>query len=373
MSAKTQTKSKFDELINLYLENIIGRTTNDGSLEFEVRFGTKGSKISYIDYTNVVRNLLSSNFKSSDPTDFLRINCEYNDPKTGVTKISNIRSEIGGLGNISKYCSTDSILDTTGSAFCTFEQKSFMRSDDGTAIYPLDFDDFNFRASLQIERKFHQGAGIVRSIIEKWKESKKTFRLINRTTLKHDKYPVKVDISIVRSSRTNGRNMVPEYRFTNSGVLESNQIYEIEIEIDNTKVGPGTEFNSAEAVGNAIRKVIKLIMSGIQSTNYPVSYPEQNSVKSEYMELLGNEKKSNHYIKNRNFAGPSSFTLQLENIAPYTEDTNVPNINNNYTVTDKADGARKLLYIGKNRKIYLIDANMNVQFTGSLTESSDLT
>ena len=373
MSAKTQTKTKFDELINVYLDNIIGRTTNDGSLEFEVRFGTKGSKISYIDYTNVVRNLLSSNFKSSVPTDFLRINCEYNDPKTGVTKLSNIRSEIGGLGNISKYCSTDSILDTTGSAFCTFEQKSFMRSDDGTALYPLDFEDFNFRVSVQIERKFHQGAGIVRNIIDRWKDSKKVFRLINRTTLKHDKYPVKVDISIVRSSRMNGRNMVPEYRFTNSGVLESNQIYEIEIEIDNTKVGPGTEFNSAEAVGNAIRNVIKLIMSGIQSTNYPVSYTEQNTVKSEYMELLGNEKKSNHYIKNRNFAGPSSFTLQLENIAPYTEDTNVPNINNNYTVTDKADGARKLLYIGKNRKIYLIDTNMNVQFTGSLTESSDLT
>ena len=372
MSARTQTKSKFDELINLYLENMMGRTSNDGSLEFEVRFGTKGSKISYIDYTNVVRNLLSSNFKSSVPTDFLRINCEYNDPKSGVTKISNIRSEIGGLGNISKYCSSDSIVDSTGSAFCTFEQKLFMRNDDGTPIYPSDFEDFNFRVSVQVEKKFHQGAGIVRSIIDKWKDSKKTFRLINRTTLKHDKYPVKVDISIVRSSRTDGRNMIPEYRFTNSGVLESNQIYEIEIEIDNTKVGPGTEYNSADAVGNAIRKVIKLIMSGLQSTKYPVSYVEQNAIKSEYMELLGNEKKPQHYIKNRNFAGPSSFTLQLENIAPYTEDTNVPNINNNYTVTDKADGERKLLYIGKNRKIYLIDTNMNVQFTGSLTESSDL-
>jgi len=373
MPAKTQTKSKLDELIKLYLENMIGRTSDDGSLEFEVRFGTKGSKISYIDYTNVVRNLLSSNFKSSVPTDFLRINCEYNDPKSGVTKISNIRSEIGGLGNISKYCSTNSILDTTGSAFCTFEQKSFMRSEDGSAIYPLDFEDFNFRVSVQIEKKFHQGAGIVRSIIEKWKDSKKTFRLINRTTLKHDKYPFKVDISIVRSSRTNGRNMVPEYNFTNSGVLESNQIYEIEIEIDNTKVGPGTEFNSPDVLSNAIRKVIKIIMSGLQSTNYPVSYVEQNAIKSEYMELLGNEKKPNHYIKNRNFVGPSSFTLQLENITPYTEDSNVPNINNNYTVTDKADGARKLLYIGKNRKIYLIDTNMNVQFTGSLAENGDLT
>ena len=227
MSERTQPKEKFDELINLYLENMLGRTSSDGSLEFEVRFGTKGSKISYIDYTNVVRNLLSSNFTSTVPSDFLRINCEYIDPKTGVTKLSNIRSEIAGLGNISKYCSSDSIVDATGSAFCTFEQKLLLRNDDGSPIYPLEFEDYNFRVSVQVEKKFHQGASIIRSIIDKWADSKKTFRLINRTTLKHDIYPVKVDISIVRSSRKEGRNMIPEYRFTNSGVLESNQIYEI--------------------------------------------------------------------------------------------------------------------------------------------------
>jgi hypothetical protein len=372
MSEKTQTKVKFDELINLYLENKMGRNTNDGTLELEVRFGTKGSNISYIDYTNVVRNLLSSNFTATTPNDYLRINCEYIDPKTGVSKISNIRSEISGMGNISKYCSSDSIVDNAGSTYCTFEQKSFMRDDDNNPIYPMDFEDFNFRVSVQIEKKFHQGAGIVRGIIDKWKDSKKTFRLLNRTTLKHNEYPVKVDISIVRSSRKEGRQYVPEYRFTNSGVTESLQIYEIEIEVDNARVGPGTNYNDNETLGAAIRKVIKLVMSGLQSTNYPVSYTEQDTVKNDYMELLGHEKKVRHYVKNRNFAGPSSFTLQLENIAPLSEDSNVPNINDNYTVTDKADGERKLLYIGNNRKIYLIDTNMKVQFTGSITEDKGL-
>ena len=371
MSEKTQTKVKLDELINLYLENKMGRSTNDGTLELEVRFGTKGSNISYIDYTNVVRNLLSSNFTATTPSDFLRINCEYIDPKTGVSKISNIRSEISGMGNISKYCSSDSIVDKTDSVYCTFEQKSFLRDNDNNPIYPLDFDDYNFRVSVQVEKKFHQGAGIVRSIIDKWKDSKKTFRLLNRTTLKHNEYPVKVDISIVRSSRKEGRQFVPEYRFTNSGVTESSQTYEIEIEVDNTKVGPGTNYNDTETLGAAIRKVIKLVMAGLQSTNYPVSYTEQNTVINDYMELLGHEKKGRHYVKNRNFAGPSSFTLQLENIAPLSEDSTVPNINVNYTVTDKADGERKLLYIGRNRKIYMIDTNMNVQFTGSITQDKD--
>lgn len=372
MSERTQPKDKFDELVNLYLENMLGRTSNDGSLEFEVRFGTKGSKITYIDYTNVVRNLLSSNFKSTTPNDFLRINSEYIDPKTGVTKLSNIRSEIAGLGNISKYCKSDSIVDDTGSAFCTFEQKSFMRRENGEPIYPLDFEDYNFRVSVNVEKKFHQGATIIRSIIDKWADSKKTFRLINRTSLVHDKYPVKVDISIVRSSRKEGRNMIPEFRFTNSGVVESTQSYEIEIEVDNSKVGPGTEYNDVRRVASMLRKVIKLVMSGLQSTNYPVSYTEQNSIKSEYMMLLGHENKEWYNVKNRNFVGPSSFTLQLENIAPLSEDSIVPNINDNYTVTDKADGERKLLYIAKNQKIYLIDTNMNVQFTGSITENKEI-
>ena len=46
----------------------------------------------------------------------------------------------------------------------------------------------------------------------------------------------------------------------------------------------------------------------------------------------------------------------------------VPNINNNYTVTEKADGLRKLLFINHIGEIYFIDTNMNIQFTGSLTK-----
>ena len=42
---------------------------------------------------------------------------------------------------------------------------------------------------------------------------------------------------------------------------------------------------------------------------------------------------------------------------------------NLYTVTEKADGLRKLLYIHSEGKIYLIDTNMNVQFTGAVSNN----
>ena len=68
------------------------------------------------------------------------------------------------------------------------------------------------------------------------------------------------------------------------------------------------------------------------------------------------------------FIGPSSISLEQKNIMPIDIDSSVPNINRPYTVTDKADGERKLLFISKVGKIYLIDTNMRVQFTGSVTK-----
>jgi hypothetical protein len=49
---------------------------------------------------------------------------------------------------------------------------------------------------------------------------------------------------------------------------------------------------------------------------------------------------------------------------------NIPNITApySYCVTDKADGDRHLMYISNSGKIYLINTNMDVIFTGAKTE-----
>jgi hypothetical protein len=80
----------------------------------------------------------------------------------------------------------------------------------------------------------------------------------------------------------------------------------------------------------------------------------------------GNEYKK-RWVKPQDFIGPSSYTLQLENILKESETSTVPNLRNGYTVTDKADGDRKLLFISNVGKIYLIDTNMNVTFIGCKT------
>lgn len=374
MSEKTP-QQQLDDVLKLYLDNVNKTGRRDGALELEVRFGTKGiHRITHIDYDNVVRRLLSLGFNRTPAEYFLRIFNEYVDPKTGVTKMSNIRSEIQGISRISQYCKTDSPTDNYGSAIVTFEQKSYFRTGDQTQ-YPIDFDDFNFRVSLNQEKSLSSGSGLARGTLEKWNDTKKTFRYVSRCSLRSPDYPIRVDVSVVKSSKRRGRSLVPEYRFKDSGVLEATQYYEIEIEVDNTQVGLGTRFSTPEQLGAALRKVIKFVLSGIQSTNYPVSYPEQEGVLSDYMKLLwGKEEESDRRrrVYPKNFVGPSSYTLQMQNIAPVNEDAVIPNIRNDYTVTDKADGERKLLYIAEGGKIYMIDTNMNVQFSGAKTPKSEL-
>jgi len=47
-------------------------------------------------------------------------------------------------------------------------------------------------------------------------------------------------------------------------------------------------------------------------------------------------------MKPKLFLGPSSSTLQISNIAPINDDTVIPNIRNDYTVTEKVRWYEKI-------------------------------
>ena len=96
-------------VLKLYLEKKVQVPSNT-NLELEVRFGTKGKiRITHSIYDNVIKRLLSLGFTSSNQESILRVTNEYIDHKTGVTKMSNVRGEIVGLGRIADYCRNDSI------------------------------------------------------------------------------------------------------------------------------------------------------------------------------------------------------------------------------------------------------------------------
>jgi hypothetical protein len=383
-SEKTVTPEKVNndkllkEMIDIALAEISSIEKKKKNVELEVRFGTKGIKhITKIDFDNVIKKLKSLGFKPENEEYLLRAYPEYIDATTGITKTSSVRLELTGFHNIQTYCKTNSLEKVGGFKFV---QKGIYKNKEGKPLLPVDYDDFNFRVALNSEDTIKEDSPIEHEIKSKWADSKKTFRYINRVKLYKSELPFTIDFSIVKRShrgilqdkylkksfQRHRQVELPEYTIADSKVFEDEPRYEIEIEMENRNIPPNY---GSEKVIVGLKQIIKYILSGLQQTNYPVSYREQKELLKNYLILTkGKDYNPEMRILSRDFIGPSSNTLQLINILPVNQDSLSPNIRNNYTVTDKADGDRKLMFIDTNGKVYLIDMNMNVQFTGCITD-----
>ena len=377
-----EKKEEFHRIVSLYLESNPLLSTNNKTSELEIRFGTNPrikKPITKTNYDNVIKQLYACGFKSenNNGNQMLRIQNEYTDPRTGQTKMSNIRAEIVGTDLIQHYCETNDIqklVNMPSNVFnkIKFTRKSFPKDKQDKFIQKLDMEDFNFRVSFQEEQDFNIHSNIARNIMSKWVDSKKIFRSLNRVRFHHETYPVFADLTIVKSSRMNNRVPIPQYNIQDAGVFTNIEHYEIELEVDNTRVGSGTKFDDAEKLLAELRKVIRIVLSGIQDTKYPVSYSEQDGVMKNYMEMLHGEEYEYKRVLPKHFMGPSSYTLQLSNIIESDKENEHNTILNDYTVTDKADGERRLLYVNNIGKMYMIDTNMRVIFTGSKTMNNIL-
>ena len=361
--------------------------------EFEIRFGTNttsGRPLSKIDYDNVVKQLLKAGFQTDLPNGFHYLRMNYQDTLTDQKKMSNVRAEIVGTDMIQEYCQTNSIqslLDKpwNNSNKIQFTKKSSTQDSKGEYQRPIDMFDMNFRVSYQLEQTFNAGTGFIKPIVQTWSDRKKTYRLMNRVRFAHPDLPVFADLSIIRSSKKfagQGRRpsnvQIPTYTLQESGVMEAAETYEIELEIDNTRVGTGKTYETPDQVMDALRKSIRIVLCGIQQCFYPISFTERDQVLNQYMKVIRGEKEYEYkkvnfanrgeFTRNFAFIGPGSITLQRDNILPKKEGNSIANVLEEYTVTEKADGERKLLFIGDDGRIYLIDNRFNVQFTGMKTD-----
>jgi len=378
---------KMIEYISLYLASY--NRNYDGD-EFELKFGTKHyNQITKIDFDNIIQKLKSLNFNcvnsSGDYT--LNIINEYSDPITGKMKDSNIRTTISGISNIQKYCRENIIREDKLQNIKFLQKFRKKPSIDGPTLRPIDYHDFQFRVNYKSERDLTPSSSSsdikqeILQLIDNWRDSKKIFRFIKRYTFIHEDtttYPFKFDISIIKTNKQrtlhNGRKIyIKEYSINDANVFNEPENYEIEMELLNkfAKIHD----NDVTILHKKIKYGIKCILSGWQQTNFPISFKQQQQVLNEYMMLIHGK---NNLPRNRegkqrrphsgDFLGPASISLEMRNIMPIDIDSSAPNINKPYTVTDKADGDRKLLFIADNGKIYLIDTNMKVQFTGNYTK-----
>ena len=143
----------------------------------------------------------------------------------------------------------------------------------------VDFSDFNFRVSYQHEKDFYSHSEVAKRILSNWLDTRKTFRYINRVRLSHPEYPVFLDVSIIKSSptkRSNNKKIpIPVYTIQEANVFQNNKEYEVELEIDNKRIGPGTDYDTPKKVVDVLRKCIRLVLGGLQGTNYPIGNNEK--------------------------------------------------------------------------------------------------
>ena len=392
---KESAKEGMDRVFQHYLASNPSAAVTRKKPELEIRFqGINGAPLTKIEYDSVIQHLYAAGFTTANPNGIhiLRVIPEYVDERSGITKLSNIRAEITGIDQIQEYCKTNSIqhllnLPSTLSASTNkvvFSQKTQIpiKPDDmrGPKFRPVDNADFRFRVGYQYENEWGPHSELVRNMVEtkRWADSKKVFRHLNRVRFSHPELPVFADVTILRTSaKTGGRKqiMIPQYTIQEAKVFQEPESYEVELEIDNSKVGVGMKYNSAASLLEDVRKGIRTVLSAIQGTNYPIGEQEMQNVIHLYKRLIHGENFDPQNSQQQcSFIGPSSRTLQIENIVE-DDDTmtnQVPNIRYGYTVTDKADGERKMMIVDESGKIYFIDMNMRIQFTGTITSEKKL-
>ena len=421
----TDTKTNqplFENAVQDYLESCssvrLSKNIAMGVPEFEIRFGQK-IPISKIDYDNVVRELQIHKWRTDniDGAQYLRISTEFYDGGSSggagggartqnSYRMSNIRAEIVGADMVEIYCKTNSLeaLKSTPAAHKKLkftQKKSTPRAIgptiNGNPLPFIDYTDFNFRISSQFELGFPVTSDDdrIRKITNDWNTARKHFRSINRVRFHHPDSLVFVDLSIVKSNKTYsggagayGTNKkkpipIPCQTIQEAGVFHNPEHYEIELELNNAKIteladnSPISRPKLVKNIIDEIRKVIRIVLSGLQGTPYPIAYSEQDAILKEYMLCIHNShEKSEEELEEEvrsirpYFLGPSSKTLQMINVLP-DQNPVIPSIRANYTVTEKADGERALLYISKKGKLYMIQTNLKIVFTGAMTEKKE--
>jgi hypothetical protein len=406
------SKKLFDDMVTDYLEK--AHTYNlqpkpYQSHELEVSFGNR-KPITRTDYENVISQLIRNGWMSYNIKghEMLRINSEIMDgfhkddkeekkndePILGggnndcvrVRMSTTFRLEIIGSKLIEEYCRSDSVdaikKINIESRSIKFTDKLRVKKTHDTYYDNAYFPDHNFRVAYKFEwdSKIDGMNERVRTTLRNWSSSKKTYRCMNRVRFYHPSMPIFVDVSVIKTNRKctpKGPNkkpiIMPSYTLKSAGVFDNEPHYEVELELNNHEIEHSPKYKgmTKEQLMSYIRKGIRMVLSGLQETPYPISYPEQEEVYKEYMDLLHGQDNANAPHRKRrfpnpmssDFVGPQSITLQKTHLLKETEN----NILSNYMVTEKADGQRALLYISKTGKIYMIKGNMKIVFTGSIT------
>ncbi len=342
MNINIDIYNQVNESLKKILNENNDNSESDHNLEFEAIIDSK--TIDNIQFRRVFNYLLNDtdNYKNITETDN-----ETLDITSNIKKYH--RLSIKGKNKIINYCKDNISKNKIDIAIIKRKIPDFK------TIILNDFDvKFNLKSEIEIEENKYNN---LCDIIDK---NAKDFRFKKRYSFMTKDNLFRIDLTILKQSK------LSKIKFIESGVNCCKEHFEIEIEfikpkniiLDNNKI--------YENYTQQFFKILAQILSEIHNTELLISNNEYENIKKNYLELI--KKKKNFYNINKEFFGPKPVALELQNLLeepPY----NTPSILNNYTVTDKADGERMLLYIDTNKQIYLINDRLKIYKTGLTNEN----
>jgi len=180
-----------------------------------------------------------------------------------------------------------------------------------------------------------------------WDELRKYFKII-----KNINYTKNDNTFMVKIVKENNNEY---YNLKQSGIINSHQKYEFDIKIkDHSK---------------SLESIIKAMQS-INLSNIILTKPQQTAILNEYSKLIEKDIRVRFYDKTKNevqLITPKPVTLERMNLIDPNEYGAV-SILSGYTVTEKADGERILMYINSKGNVYIINNTLRVEDTGIIAD-----
>lgn len=184
-----------------------------------------------------------------------------------------------------------------------------------------------------------------------WNDVRKYFKINKKISYYDESTKIKYIVNITKCKDMDDINYY--YSLKSSGIIKSHQKYEFYIDISNA------------SQQDIIPSIVKMEQS-LYLITYVLSKPQQKVIIDNYYSLVKNDIQVKAYNKNSNkppLLAPKPVTLEKINMLNPDEYGNV-SILSEYTVTEKADGERLLMYIDNQGKVYLINNTYRVIDTG---------
>jgi hypothetical protein len=293
------------------------------SAELEITFQKKEgpfTELEFNNFTNVFRSF--GGFKEQIETECLEVAAD--------STVVHIES----MQNILSYCMTDSFNKNAP----VYKVKS-LSSDSVTDLFDLDVSLVTLDKSKS-------------AVPDKWDDMRKDF-----TLCKYIKYSAvnDNDITFVANLyKSRQDENAAYYTLKQSNVLKSPQNYGFKMVV-----------KGSHKEDDILKSIIKC-MQAIDMTSSLLTKAQQQEVLEEYHNLIKNDIEISGYNKKSGdipLITPKPVTLERTNLIDPKEYGAV-SILSGYTVTEKADGERILMYVNPKGKVYLINNTYKVEDTG---------